>query len=203
MWPKEQRHPSAEEASLALQRNPEGSTPKGLWSDEKFLAETGSPEFNAKWKQIAASDPSFGTAQHDFIKSTHFDPQMAMLGKSGIDLSKRGAAVQDAVWSTSVQFGGQTSLIKSALAGKELQRAYLSDSDMFRRRALCGVRETRALSDLLSPSYFIQAQIFPYNYQDVIVRGNATRINGLFLREYFSTADVPGASRRPLRWHER
>jgi DNA polymerase elongation subunit (family B) len=56
---------------------------------------------------------------------------------------------------------------------------------MFRRRALCGVRETRALSDLLSASYFIQAQIFPYNYQDVIVRGNATRINALFLREYF------------------
>jgi DNA polymerase elongation subunit (family B) len=73
----------------------------------------------------------------------------------------------------------------SALAGKELQRAYLSDSEMFRRRALCGIRETRALSDLLSPSYFIQAQIFPYNYQDVIVRGNATRINALFLREYF------------------
>jgi DNA polymerase, archaea type len=73
----------------------------------------------------------------------------------------------------------------SGLAGKELQRAYLDDSEMFRRRALCGVRETRALSDLLSPSYFIQAQIFPYNYQDVIVRGNATRINALFLREYF------------------
>src|SRR5437868_12864650 len=73
----------------------------------------------------------------------------------------------------------------SALTGKELQRAYLSDSEMFRRRALCGVRETRALSELLSPSYFIQAQIFPYNYQDVIVRGNATRINALFLREYF------------------
>src|SRR5215475_2189245 len=73
----------------------------------------------------------------------------------------------------------------SGLTGKELQRAYLSDSGTFRRRALCGVRETRALSDLLSPSYFIQAQIFPYNYQDVIVRGNATRINALFLREYF------------------
>ena len=46
------------------------------------------------------------------------------------------------------------------------------------------MRETRAVADLLSPSYFIQAQIFPYNYQDVIVRGNATRINALFLREY-------------------
>src|SRR5438093_6499734 len=73
----------------------------------------------------------------------------------------------------------------SALTGKELQRTYLDNSEAFRRRALCGVRETRALSDLLSPSYFIQAQIFPYNYQDVIVRGNATRINALFLREYF------------------
>jgi DNA polymerase elongation subunit (family B) len=73
----------------------------------------------------------------------------------------------------------------SGLTGKELQRAYASDSEKFQRRALCGVRETRALSDLLSQSYFIQAQIFPYNYQDVIVRGNATRINALFLREYF------------------
>jgi DNA polymerase I len=73
----------------------------------------------------------------------------------------------------------------SGLIGKELQRAYIDDDERFRQRALCGVRETRALSDLLSQSYFIQAQIFPYNYQDVIVRGNATRINGLFLREYF------------------
>jgi DNA polymerase elongation subunit (family B) len=73
----------------------------------------------------------------------------------------------------------------SALTGKELERAHLENSETFRRRALCGVREARALSDLLSPSYFIQAQIFPYNYQDVIVRGNATRINALFLREYF------------------
>ena len=72
----------------------------------------------------------------------------------------------------------------SALSGKELERAHAKNDERFRKRALCGVRETRAMSDLLSPSYFVQAQIFPYNYQDVIVRGNATRINGLFLREY-------------------
>jgi hypothetical protein len=88
----------------------------------------GSPEFNAKWKQVAANDPAFGTAQHDFIKSTHYDPQIALLGKSGIDLSNRGAAVQDAVWSTSVQFGGQTSLIKSALAGKDPSK--MSDAEI-------------------------------------------------------------------------
>ncbi|MEY2584720.1 MAG: hypothetical protein QOD80_746 [Verrucomicrobiota bacterium] len=73
----------------------------------------------------------------------------------------------------------------SSLTGKELEREHQSDSERFRQRALCAVRETRAIADLLSPSYFIQAQIFPYNYQDVIVRGNATRINALFLREYY------------------
>ncbi|MEY2575216.1 MAG: hypothetical protein QOF80_703 [Verrucomicrobiota bacterium] len=73
----------------------------------------------------------------------------------------------------------------SSLSAKELQREYLSGSERFRNRALCAVRETRAVAELLSPSYFIQAQIFPYNYQDVIVRGNATRINALFLREYY------------------
>ncbi len=73
----------------------------------------------------------------------------------------------------------------SSLTGKELERAYLKGNEKFRKRAVCAVRETRAVADLLSPSYFIQAQIFPYNYQDVIVRGNATRINALFLREYF------------------
>jgi DNA polymerase elongation subunit (family B) len=83
----------------------------------------------------------------------------------------------------------------STLTGKELQRAYIDNDEKFRKRALCAVRETRAVADLLSPSYFIQAQIFPYNYQDVIVRGNATRINALFLREYFrqrhSIAEMP------------
>lgn len=42
----------------------------------------------------------------------------------------------------------------------------------------------RALVDSLGASYFQQAKIFPYNYQDVTVRGQATKIDSLFLREY-------------------
>ena len=82
-------------------------------------------------------------------------------------------------------FGLTNALDVSQLSGKELQHAWQEDPKRYRERALCAVRETRAVADLLSPSYFIQAQLFPYNYQDVIVRGNATRINALFLREYF------------------
>ena len=50
--------------------------------------------------------------------------------------------------------------------------------------ALDDVRETRALSDLLSRSYFFQAQIFPLSFQNVVVRGNAAKIDSLFVREY-------------------
>jgi DNA polymerase, archaea type len=82
-------------------------------------------------------------------------------------------------------FGLTNTIEVSLLSGKELERAWLENPERYRERALCAVRETRAVADLLSRSYFIQAQIFPYNYQDVIVRGNATRINALFLREYF------------------
>lgn len=97
--------------------------------DDQFAGlQPGTPEFNAKWKDVAKADPEFGNAQHDFIKQTHFDPQMAKLAKGGIDLSGRGAAVQDAVWSTSVQFGGKSSLIEKALAGKDVSK--LSDADI-------------------------------------------------------------------------
>jgi DNA polymerase elongation subunit (family B) len=50
--------------------------------------------------------------------------------------------------------------------------------------ALDDVRETRALAETLSPSYFVQAQIFPYSYQSTVLRGNATKINALMMRAY-------------------
>ena len=58
------------------------------------------------------------------------------------------------------------------------------DAETLFRYALDDVRETRAISEILSPSYFVQAQIFPLSYQNTILRGNATKIDLLFLREY-------------------
>jgi len=58
------------------------------------------------------------------------------------------------------------------------------DPDTLFRYALDDVREARALSEILSQSYFVQAQIFPFSYQNVALRGNATKIDALLLREY-------------------
>ena len=82
------------------------------------------------------------------------------------------------------QHFGLASEDRTYVEGSQISRVYDETPDVLRRYALDDVRETRALSALLTPSYFIQAQIFPYNFQDVVVRGNATKINALFLREY-------------------
>lgn len=92
--------------------------------------QAGTKEFNQKWKELAANDPEFGNAQHEFIKNTHYDVAMQKLGKNGIDLSNRGRAVQDALWSTSVQFGagGASNMFKKVLKGKDVSQ--LSDSEI-------------------------------------------------------------------------
>ena len=43
-----------------------------------------------------------------------------------------------------------------------------------------------ALAEVLSPSYFVQAQIFPYSYQNAVLRGNATKIDALLMRAYIA-----------------
>ncbi|WP_244150046.1 XVIPCD domain-containing protein [Xanthomonas sacchari] len=72
-------------------------------SEFKGLAPN-SDAFTARWRQLANEDPAFGQDQHDFIRRTHYDVQVSKLAAAGIDLRDRGPAVQDALWSTSVQF---------------------------------------------------------------------------------------------------
>lgn len=68
-----------------------------------------SAAFDAKWKEVAQRDPQgFSNDQHNFIKKEFFDVQNETLKGRGIDLSDRGRAVQDMMWSTSVQFRNLT-----------------------------------------------------------------------------------------------
>ncbi|NIO04963.1 MAG: DNA polymerase II [Proteobacteria bacterium] len=73
---------------------------------------------------------------------------------------------------------------RTYLNGDQITWHFLHDPEKLQRYALDDVRETRALSDLLSRSYFFQAQIFPFSFQNVVVRGNAAKIDSLFIREY-------------------
>jgi len=101
------------------------------YKDEFKGLKAGSKGFNSKWKSLAKNDEGFGKEQHDFIKKTHYDKQISKLKKKGLDLSKRGKAVQDSVWSTSVQFGGNSSLIEKALKGEDVDK--LKDADIIKK----------------------------------------------------------------------
>jgi DNA polymerase elongation subunit (family B) len=52
-------------------------------------------------------------------------------------------------------------------------------------RAATDLHSVSALYRTLAYPYFLQAQLFPLTYESVMWRGNATRIDYLFLREYY------------------
>ncbi len=100
-------------------------------------------------------------------------------------------------------YGLKAAAVHFGLAGEDrtyvdrenIGRIFLEDPESLRRYNLDDVRETLALSRLLSYPYFLQTRIFPYSYQNCIIRGNATRINSLFLREYLRcNMSIPRAS---------
>lgn len=105
------------------------------YADKFKGASAGTKEFNKTWKELA-HDPEFAKAQHEYIKETHYDKAQAGLAEQGIDLSKRGKAVQDMLWSTSVQFGagtakrnnGAVGMINKALAGRDIDK--MSDEEI-------------------------------------------------------------------------
>lgn len=70
------------------------------------------------------------------------------------------------------------------LDGDEIQQAYHQDREKFLAYVLADVRDTRGISAVLSPSYFVQAQIYPCGLQALFTLGAATKMNRLLLREY-------------------
>lgn len=92
------------------------------WAGEFAGTSPGSANFTAAWRAIAAREPeAFQAAQHDFIQRTHFDVQAGVIQRAGLDVSTRSHALQDVVWSTSVQHGPQTQAVTRAMAAVSAQ----------------------------------------------------------------------------------
>ncbi len=78
------------------------------YADQFAGLKPGSDAFDAKWKEIADNEPEkFEKAQHDFIRSTHYDPAIEiMTNRFNFDVSSRSRALENVIWSTSVHHGG-------------------------------------------------------------------------------------------------
>jgi hypothetical protein len=88
------------------------------WRDRFAGLTPGSEEFSARWRTLAAEAPeAFFEAQHAFIQKTHFAPLVRRVRlASGLDVTRRSHALHDAVWSTAVQHGPNSLVMKRALA---------------------------------------------------------------------------------------
>ena len=73
--------------------------------------------FGTVWKAIAAEDPqTFFSVQHGYIARTHYNPVVAYVRTAtGLDVTTRHRAVQNAVWSMSVQHGKASKLVAKAV----------------------------------------------------------------------------------------
>jgi hypothetical protein len=92
----------------------------------------GSSSFNATWKALAKNyGKQFDSVQHNFIKGSHYDPAANKIRKStGLDVNRYSSALQNVLWSTSVQHGsgGASKIFKSAGI-----RAGMSEAEIIRR----------------------------------------------------------------------
>ena len=64
-----------------------------------------------------------------------------------------------------------------------VRREFIRAPDRLMAYALDDAVETLAVSSVLSPAYFAQAQVVPFDYQATVLRGAAAKIDALLLRE--------------------
>jgi hypothetical protein len=107
------------------------------YPDEFKGLKGGTEEFTKKWKELAAKDADgLRKNEHQFIKDTHYDPQVAKLAKDlTLDVAKRSAAFRDVVWSTAVQHGPNTDVIVAAvnnLLKGDVKLVDLTDADIIK-----------------------------------------------------------------------
>ena len=84
---------------------------------------------------------------------------------------------------------------RTYLPPEDIPRIFREEPARLLAYARDDVTETLALSAILAPPYFVQAQILPFDYQMAVLRGNATKIDALLLREYLHRGEAVPAPR--------
>jgi DNA polymerase I len=74
---------------------------------------------------------------------------------------------------------------RTYIQGSQIQRAFFEDRARFCAYLEDDLRETEGLADQLLPTYFEQARTFPILLQDATLRGATSKIDLLFLEEYY------------------
>lgn len=74
---------------------------------------------------------------------------------------------------------------RTYIDGAEIQHAFRRSREDFLAYLADDLRETKGLAEVLLPTYFEQARIFPLLLQEAALRGTAGKVDLLFLEEYY------------------
>jgi N-acetyl-anhydromuramyl-L-alanine amidase AmpD len=113
-----------------------------------------SSAFDAKWRQLAADDPTgFRNAQFEFAKAQFYDVFIKRLAATfGLDAEARSRAFQNVVWSTAIQHGAKNKVFDHALQPLLQGRTI---SDLTDEEIIVAVYHERARTDSSgTPVYF-------------------------------------------------
>lgn len=87
---------------------------------------------------------------------------------------------------------------RTYVEGGDISDTFRKDPDTIMRYVRDDVAETGGVSALLSRSSFLQAQMVPFSYQNICVRGNGMKIDAMMIREYLRSGTalpMPGMQR--------
>lgn len=79
----------------------------------------------------------------------------------------------------------EASTVRTYIAGDKIQEAFLNDRAKFCAYLEDDLRETEGLAAQLLPTYFEQVRTFPTLLQEATLRGATSKIDLLFLEEYY------------------
>jgi len=88
---------------------------------------------------------------------------------------------------------------RTYLPGAEIADCFRNDRESFRAYLEDDLRETEGIATILLPTYIAQAAIFPMTLQEILLRGTGSRVEMVFLEEYFRADRAlpePQAARR-------
>lgn len=74
---------------------------------------------------------------------------------------------------------------RTYIDGGEIQNVFRQNRAEFLAYLADDLRETKGLADVLLPTYFEQARVFPLLLQEAALRGTAGKVDLLFLEEYY------------------
>ena len=92
------------------------------WTAEFKGLNAGSVAFSKKWKELVTLHGSeFVKIEHEFIKKTHYDILCNKIKQdNGIEVRCHSHTLNDVIWSTAVQMGPKTNVIKKAIANVDI-----------------------------------------------------------------------------------